>query len=198
MTKTTENPADPNEVERLRSHNAELLTELKAAKAKATTLQSQLSATTDERDAALAQLRTLRLDDPVRELLNEIAQPGTTDVVARMLQERGIVFDLEGDEIVVRDGDGNPAAVIDPPTRNAPAPKPRPAKFDASDLKLLMTEEGKPEAERHPLAQAFPRLMVGSKASGSGSTGGAGRHSPTAPATPAAAAVPAPKTFGLS
>lgn len=197
MTKATENTDDPGEVERLRSHKAELLAELKTAKAKATALQGQLDTATEERDAARAEVRALRLDGPLRALLEEIAVPGTAGLVAKMLDERGIRFDLEDAEIVVRDAEGNPATVLDPPTPKVPAPKPRPARFDSRDLTLLMTQEGVPEAERHPLAQAFPRFLVGTHASGGGSTGGAGKATPTVPDKPETKPS-APKTFGLT
>lgn len=197
MSKTTEN-TDPGEVERLRTHNTELLAELKAAKAKATTLQGQLTTATEERDAARSDLRALRLDAPVRELLERIALPGTTDVLAQMIAARGITFELDGEQIVIRDAAGNPATVIDPAKRNAPASKPRPAKFEAHDLTLLMTEEGLPEAARHTLAQAFPRFIVGTHASGGGSTGGAGANAPAPPVAPTPKPTSAPKAFGLT
>lgn len=197
MTKTTENAPDPGEVERLRTHKDNLLGELKAERAKNTALQAQLTTATEERDAARAEVRAMRLDGPVRKMLEEIAMPGTADVLARMITERGIQFDLDGEEIVIRDAAGNPATVIDPPTRTVPASKPRPAKFEAGDLMLLMTEEGVPEAERHTLSQAFPRFIVGSHASGGGSSGGAGPSAPTSPAKPTPKPS-APKAFGLT
>ena len=197
MTNPTENtPADPAEIDRLRAHSTQLLGELKAAKAKVTSLQAQLATATEERDAARQEVRTLRLA-PARTLLEHVALPGTADIVAKMLEQRGYTFDLEGDAVVVRDAEGNPATVIDPPSRNVPNPKARAAKLDAGDLILLMTEEGKPEAERHPLAQTFARFIVGSKASGGGAAGGSGTTAPAAPAKPATP-VPARQSFGLS
>lgn len=198
MSKTTENTPDPGELERLRTHNTNLLAELKAARAKATALQAELDTASEERDAAHAEVRAVRLDAPVRDLVGRVALPGTSALLMRMLGERGIVFDLDGEQIVIRDAAGNAATVIDPPaTRNAPASKPRPAKFDERDLMLLMTEEGLPEAERHPLAQTFPRFIVGTKASGGGSTGGSGPNAPTLPAKPTPKPS-APKAFGLT
>ncbi|KAF1693391.1 hypothetical protein [Pseudoxanthomonas koreensis] len=192
MTNPTENtPADPAEIDRLRAHSTQLLGELKAAKAKVTSLQAQLATATEERDAARQEVRTLRLA-PARTLLEHVALPGTADIVAKMLEQRGYTFDLEGDEIVVRDAEGNPATVIDPKSQKA-----RAAKLDAADLTLLMTEEGKPESERHPLAQTFARFIVGSKASGGGAAGGSGTTAPAAPAKPATP-VPARQSFGLS
>lgn len=197
MTENNSNAsAAPAEIDRLRSHSTQLLGELKATKAKVSALQAEITAATEERDAAQREVRTLRLA-PARNLLEQLALPGTADIVARMLEERGYVFDLDGDEIVVRDAEGNPATVVDPPTRNAPTSKPRAAKLDAADLILLMTEEGKPQAERHPLAQTFLRFITGSKASGGGAAGGATGITPTAQEKPAT--VPsAPKSFGLT
>lgn len=200
MTKTTENgsnnPADAAEIERLRAHSTQLLGELKAAKAKATTLQDQLTATTEQRDALQQEIRTLRLA-PAHALLEQIGLPGTANMLANMLKERGYTFDLDGDEIVPRDAEGNPATVTDPPSRDNPAPKPRAARLVAADLILLMTEEGKPEAERHPLSKTFARFIVGSRASGGGASGGAGTIQQPPPSKPAAKPS-APQAFGLS
>ncbi len=92
MTNPTENtPADPAEIDRLRAHSTQLLGELKAAKAKVTSLQAQLATATEERDAARQEVRTLRLA-PARTLLEHVALPGTADIVAKMLEQRGYTF----------------------------------------------------------------------------------------------------------
>ncbi len=111
MTKTTEN-TDPGEVERLRNHNAELLAELKTAKAKVTALQGQLTTATEERDASRAEVLTVRLDGPVRSMLEGIAVPGTAEVLAQMIATRGYAFDLDGEQIAIRDASGNPATSL--------------------------------------------------------------------------------------
>lgn len=198
-SETPSSPADLAELERLRTHNAELLAELKTAKAKATALQGQLTTANEERDAARAEVRTVRLDAPVRDLVGRVALPGMGEFLLKMLGERGITFDLDGEQIVIRDASGNAASVTDPrASASAPASKPRPAKFDERDLMLLMTEEGLPEAERHPLAQTFTRFIVGTKASGGGSTGGSGPSASTPPAKPESKPASAPKAFGLT
>lgn len=197
-SETPSSPADLAELDRLRGHNAELLAELKTAKAKVTALQAQVTSATEERDAARAEVRAVRLDAPVRDLVGRVALPGTADLLLRMLGERGITFDLDGDQVVIRDAAGNPATVIDPRTsQTAPASKPRPAKFDERDLTLLMTEEGLPEGERHALSATFPRFIVGTKASGGGAQGGSGPSAPKPPAAPAPKPS-APKAFGLT
>ncbi len=194
------NASDAAELERLRAHNTQLLSELKTTKTKASDLQTQLSAVTGERDAALTEVRSLRLDIPVREMLEGIALPGTAPVLAQLIAARGYSFDLDGEQIVIRDADGKPASVIEPPTKqNGPASKPRAAKFDATDLKLLMMEDGLPQADRHELVPTFSQFIVGSRAAGGSSQGGAGAtvipsEKPTPPPTPASAG----PRFGLT
>ena len=194
------NASDAAELERLRAHNTQLLSELKTTKTKATDLQTQLSAVNGERDAALTEVRSLRLDIPVREMLEGIALPGTASVLAQLITARGYSFDLDGEQITIKDASGNPATVTDPPTsKTAPASKPRAAKFDADDLKLLMMEDGLPQADRHELVKTFSQFIVGSRARGGGSQGGAG-GAPIPSEKPAPAPTPASAgpRFGLT
>jgi hypothetical protein len=200
MPNPTENTPDPGELERLRAHAADLLRELKEAKAKNADLRAQLDAANSERDAAVADVRALRLDAPVNRMLEEIASPGTAPLLAQLLTTRGYRFDLDGTAPVILDAEGKPATVIDPAaSKNAPPSKPRPAKFDAEDLKLLMTEAGKPEAERHALVPTFNRFIV-VKASGGSATGSGGKPNatPATPEKPAPKPASAPKAFGLT
>lgn len=191
---------DPAELERLRTHSANLLHELKESKAKVADLRTQLDSANSERDAAMADVRSLRLDEPVNRMLEDIAMPGTANVLARVLHERGYCFELDGTEPAIRDAEGKPAMVIDPATsKSAPPSKPRPAKFDTEDLKLLMTEAGKPEAERHALVPTFDRFIA-VRASGGGATGSGGKPNaaPTTPDKPATSPASARSQFGLT
>ncbi|WP_434026179.1 hypothetical protein [[Pseudomonas] boreopolis] len=186
------------EIDALRAKNAELLAELKAAKAKATDAQAALEAAQGERDAALADVRALRLDQPVAAVLDDVAVDGE---LFGQLFARHYQFALGDDgRVIILDAKGEPAMVREPDTvvtggnkggrpeeRRTPG-KVRPATFTAGDVRLLA--EGTPDAER------FVRLYA-VRANGGGGPGPGYRDlSPTGPAGKPEAQ-PAPSPFGL-
>ncbi len=187
-----------SEIERLRAKNAELLGELKAAKASATDAQTAAETVTAERDAARAEVRALRLDEPVNGLLRDVAVDA--DLFAQVFG-RHYRFDLDDqNRIAIFDQDGNPATVVDmPPTvsgGNARSQRPntqqtagtrRPATFTADDVRKL--------AEASPDAESFGRLLAGSRASGGGASGMRGGVAPVVTAKPDTSAAPQP--FGI-
>lgn len=198
------NPSDTttealqSEIERLRAKNAELLGELKAAKASATEAQEAAAATGAELDVTRAEVRSLRLDAPVASLLGDVAIDA--DLFAQVFG-RHYRFDLDDqNRVAIFDQDGNPATVVDTPpmvsggnarsqrpnTQQA-AGTPRPATFTAADVRKL--------AESSPDAEAFGRLLVGSRASGGGAIGVRGGNATASTAKPDA--TPAASPYGL-
>ena len=177
------NPADTTtealqgEIERLRAKNAELLGELKAAKATATESQTALDAACSERDAARAEVRGLRLDAPVAGLLRDVAIDA--DLFGQVFA-RHYRFELDDNgRVAILDAEGNPATVVDAGTLHTGGNarqersqtaltkgKPRPATFTAEDVRKL--------AEATPDAEAFSHLLIGSRASGGGASGARG------------------------
>ncbi|PBS11934.1 hypothetical protein CMZ82_12415 [Lysobacteraceae bacterium NML93-0792] len=187
-----------NEIERLRAKNAELLGELKAAKATATEAQEAAAATGAELEATRAEVRSLRLDAPVASLLGDVAIDA--DLFGQVFA-RHYRFELDADgRVAILDAEGKPAMVADsaplhtggnartqkPDAQQAQA-KPRPAMFTAADVRKL--------AESSPDAEAFARLLVGSRASGGGAIGVRGATATAATAKPDA--TPAASPYGL-
>lgn len=171
----TPSTGDANELATLRTHNAELLADLKIAKARVSSLQSELEAANSAKDAAVKELHTLKLDHPVNALLEEIAMPGMAPALAKMIAARGYTFELDNNEIVIKDADGNRATVMDKTKANADNSQPkatkREANFDAADVRHLLLEDTLPEAERNQLSQAFSSFLLGSQANGGGAVG---------------------------
>lgn len=189
------------ELEALRTKNVELLAELKAAKAGAKDAQAALEAAHGERDAALADVRALRLDAPVARALEEVALDGE---LFHAMFGRHYSFDLdEHGAIVILDKDGNRAMVTEPETvttggnkrseRQAEQRTPgkeRAARFDADDIKLL--------ADACPDADKLKTVTIGTRASGGGALGSRpGGSVPTTGGSDKATEAAAPSPFGL-
>lgn len=201
MTKTPENTTDSAlqaEIDRLRGKNTELLAELKAAKAAATDAQTALEAAHGERDAALADVRALRLDKPVAALLADVAVDA--DLFAQLFARHFTFAVAEDGGVVIHDTDGNPAQVQEPgsvttggnarttrPDERSAAGKARPATFTAADVEAL--------ARATPDAGKFAALIP-DRASGGGATGSRGGSVP-APSTPAQPAASPASPYGL-
>lgn len=208
MSETPENTPEATiealqaELERLRTKNVELLAELKTAKATATDAQAALDALQGERDAALADVRALRLDGPVGRALADVSVDA--ELFGQMFG-RHYKFALDDNgAIVILDKDGNPAIAKEPdvvtyakdhrgrPTRSEASRTPgkeRPARFP-DDVALLA--QGTPDAEK------FEHLFVRSRASGGGAPGSPAPLSTMPPPSdkPAPAAPPQPQ-FGI-
>ena len=165
------------EIERLREHNAELLAEMKKAKALSKDLVTQVETLTGERDHARTEVQRFQLDNPVSQMAERVSI-----LPDHFLTEfgKGFQFARTDDGIQIQDRDGNPAMVkVDD--------KPRAATFTEGDVRLL--------CEQSANVETFHHLLVGSRASGGGALGGRGVASqPTVkPVQPQAA----PVQFGL-
>lgn len=185
------------ELETLRAHSAELLADLRKAKATIKELTEQLEATTSERDAAKQAWRDLTLERPVQAMLEQVAI--LPDYFMAEFNARGYRFELDDDsEVIIVDGDGNPAQVGES-RRVSGELKPeitmRPATFTEADIRKLALEDWLPEEERSPHVERFTKLMLGSRASGGGAGGARGTRQ--APQIPANEAKPAKLSTGL-
>lgn len=183
---TTEQTPEQVEIAALRTHNGELLAELKAAKATAKQLSAHVETLTTERDQALTTLRAEALGRPVRAMVERVAV--LPEHFEAEFERRGYQFVKTADGIAIHDADGKVPQLQDD-ERSAP----RPCTFTAGDLGALVLERWKPEAERHPSAQAFAHLVIAPHATGGGATSStAGAPTASPPARPA----PAPQ-FGI-
>ena len=139
------------ELERLRTKNAELLTELKAAKSTAADALTAQAALQGERDTATAEIRRLSLDHPVEALLELLSVDAE---IFRTMLAREFTFALDGDQIVILDLQGNRATV---PGRDN---KPRPAELTAEDVCSL--------CRTSPHSDRYDHVLRGLGSGGSG------------------------------
>lgn len=174
------------EIDSLRNHNAELLAELKAAKAASKQLTTQVESLTSERDQALTTLREETVGRPVRALVSRVAT--LPDHFEVEFERRGYQFVPTDAGIQIQDAEGNV-----PQVQDHEGSTPRDCTFTAADISSLVLERWKPEAERHPSAIAFSHMVIAPHVSGSGATP-SGHASPASHQAPAPAA-PAP--FGI-
>lgn len=126
MTMTPEqNPANEpaktpehSELEALRAHNTQLLTELKEAKRKAGELASQMETVTIDRDEATAAVKRLTIEPVVNAAL-EASMALPPHMVRPLLEHQyGYTFDLQDGKVVmfkagelVYDGHGKPVEI---------------------------------------------------------------------------------------
>lgn len=157
---------EQQEIETLREHNSELLADLKKARKKANELTEQVTALEGERDTAKADLQKVTLGKPVNAMLERLAL--LPEHFQREFNERGYTFDLDGEEVVIRDAEGNPAMLGE---KTGDELTMREAKFTEADIKHLVTEEWLPEADRSPHVANFNKLIIASRASGGGASG---------------------------
>ena len=177
------------EIDSLRNHNAELLAELKAAKAAAKSLTTEVENLTIERDQAVTTLQDETVGRPARVLVERVAT--LPDHFETEFKARGYQFVHTPQGIVIHDADGKV-----PQVQDHEGSTPRECTFTAADLSCLVLERWKPEAERHPSAKAFGHLVRAPDISGGGARdSGPGRVAPAANPSPAPAAAPA--SFGL-
>lgn len=177
-----------DENERLREHNAALLAEkrdaiaaTKAAEAKTTTLEQEKSDLTGRLNDAL-------LAKPVELLVDEIA---SDPVVFNLLLSRSYKFELgEDNKPMLVNLDGTPVV-----TKGKDG-KDKPVAFDAKDIaEFLVPSDAK---ERTEDQKRFASVLVGSRATGSGSSGGTQDGSGHIPSTTAAKPTDQqPQRFGL-
>lgn len=186
------------EIQALRAKNVQLLAELKAVKAAATDATAALEAMQGERDAAVADVRALRLDAPVAALVADVAVDGE---LFRTLFDKHYRFDLDDNgAVVILDSEGKPAMVTEPgsittggnhrskrPEDVRTPGKTRPAAFTADDVRLLC--DATPDKAR------FDRVLIGSLASDGGNASPG--HPGPAAAKPAQATAATSQPFGL-
>lgn len=167
---------DQAEIEALRAHNAELLADLRKAKAKAKELGEQLESLTLERDEARATVQAVKLDSPVSNMAERVSLAPEL-FLTQWAKEYAFV--LDGDAIVIRDKEGKPATLKDEKGKQ------RDATFTEADIRAL--------CEASPHKAAFDAVVIASRATGGGSSG-AGQ--PTRPAAPTQPQQPAQAAHG--
>ena len=188
------------EIEALRTKNVELLAELKTAKAAAKEAQDALATLQGERDAAVADVRALRLDGPVARVLDEVA---VDPELFRTLWDKHYTFALDdAGAVAIFDKDGNVATVTEGgstttggnrrgkrPETTRVLGKERPARFTAEDVRLLC--DASPDKPR------FDHVLRGFSGYGGGAVG---NYNPRALAAAVSATTDtpaAPSPFGL-
>lgn len=153
------------EIESLRNHNAELLNDLKKAKAKVNTLTEELDAMTKDRDAKVNEYKSVTLDGPVNDMLNRISV--MPEYFQSEFNARGYEFSFKNGQIVVQDASGNRIKFTDEKG------KLREVEFCEADIKRLVLEEGIAKDDRTEHAHKFEHLIKASMASGGDAPGGA-------------------------
>ena len=149
--KTDENAQLTAEIDRLRLKNAELLDELKRTKTKST-------AESEEVQALRAEVRGLRLEKPLDEMLAELFV--ISPRLARMELEQHYEFELdEAGEIVMLDKQGQPVTVTEPAKDRYSDPISRPVGFNSEDLRKHLIQRGD-----------LDTILRGSRASGGGAS----------------------------
>ena len=105
MTDTNTN----DELQALRDKNVQLLDEVKRAKAAAKEAQAALDALQAERDAAVADVRALRLDGPVDALMDAVSIDAE---LYRSIFGRHYQFAMDDTgAVVIQDSEGKPATI---------------------------------------------------------------------------------------
>lgn len=152
------------EIEALRTQNAELLTEAKAAKRQLRDQAEQLQTLTTERDQARAEVNDLAVGQPVRQMLERISV--APDILQVMLDKHGYQFAREDGRIVVRDKDGNVPKVWERGSRGKGDP--RDVAFTEEDLKTLLCEDWNDWKDCSETAKGFAHLIKADNVSGGG------------------------------
>ncbi|WP_323847020.1 hypothetical protein [Microbulbifer magnicolonia] len=174
----SEKTPEQQEIESLRTHNAELLADLKKVRKKVTELTEQVEALSGERDSASAELQKIQLDGPVAAMLERVSM--LPEYFLNEFKARGYQFQLEDGEVVIRDSEGAPAMVGETAGGDVTM---REAKFTEADVRDLVLEDWLPKEKKSPHVARFESLVIGSRASGGGaggsSSGGSLPRSPT-------------------
>lgn len=187
MTNTNETTPDTTaaELDALRTHNAELLADLRKAKEAAKDAQAALQAAEAARDDVHARYHRVALREPVERLTDyETVEGG--GAFFRELFAKHYQFALDADDrVVIHDLDGNPATVPDKDGKTD-----RPAAFTRDDIVALCAKT--------PATAMFDRVLIGSRASGGGAGGarGSAGTSSRPPSKPASTSQQSPD-FGL-
>lgn len=161
----TDNTPDTQELDRLRAHNAQLLTELKEAKADAKRLSGELEAAQQARDTAQAQVQAVTIGAPLRAMLERIST--APDVLQIMLDKQGYQFALEDGRLVMRDHEGNVPEILEGAT-NASKGTRRPVRVTDEDLVHLLCEEWHPWDQRSEAARSFASVIKAPEVTGGG------------------------------
>lgn len=101
---------EKTELERLREHNAELLGEAKAAKAKIKQYETEAATLKAERDAAVKRLYDATTGRRVNALVESLMPGKLSRFLLAELQEQGRLK-IEGEEITLHNADGTPAKI---------------------------------------------------------------------------------------
>jgi len=146
------------EVERLRAKNAELLQELKTAKARANDSGGEL-------EALRLELTEYKLNKPVSKVLADVLT-GSKFAAQELGEHFTFALDDAG-EVRMLDLEGKPVEIIDGDTR-------RPIRLEAGEIYKYLSDLG-----------TLDHILRGSGASGGGATGGGHPYSSKAPQAPA-------------
>lgn len=182
MSDNTNTP-EAEEITRLRAHTAELLADLKKAKARATELEEALQEAQGARDKVAADLKALRVDQPVAQMLERVAMPDASELfLAQWAKEYQFADSETG--VCIRDKEGQPVLI------KGPDGKEREAQFTEADIHALVDKSQNAAAFAHITRSA-------SKATGGGAHGyRGGSASVSPPKAKEGNSAPAPR-FGL-
>lgn len=165
MTDNTNTP-EAEEIARLRAHSAELLADLKKAKARATELEEALQEAQGARDKAAADLKALRVDQPVAQMLERVAMPNAGELfLAQWAKEYQFADSETG--VCIRDKDGEPVLIKDADGKE------REAQFTEADIRAVV--------DKSQNKAAFDHITVASHATGGGAHGFRGGSASVSP-----------------
>lgn len=160
------------EVEKMRDKNAQLLNEKKQAVGERDNLREQVETVAGERDKAAQELHNIKVDQPRQAVIEECAAPGMAGPLWRELTHHFDIENVEGREIL-QHKNGDPVTIASE-GGDGTEPAKKTVGFDADGLKALC------EAD---LVPGIGSMLIASRASGGGATGGgSGRPQPQTPA----------------
>lgn len=179
------------EIDTLRSHNAELLAELKAAKRQAGELTEQVATLTGERDTAHADLQAATVGQPVNAMLERIAT--VPKLLKGLLDEHGYTFANEDGRIVMRDRDGKVPQILSIAGGKTTS---RDMAFTEDDMTRLLCEDWATVDKRSAAANDFAHVIKAPHVSGCG-TKESVRTNGIATSSAASTATPGPSPYGI-
>ncbi|BAP13792.1 hypothetical protein AS19_09410 [Alcanivorax sp. NBRC 101098] len=153
------------EVEKLRNKNAQILSEKKQAVGERDALREQVEAANNERDEAAQELNYIKVMQPRQALIEEVAVDGMAGPLWREINYHFDVVNVEGREML-HHKDGSPVIVAGEDKATGKE-VPKPVAFDADGLDALYKAD---------LIPGMGSMLVGSRASGGGATGGGSGH----------------------
>lgn len=180
------------EIDALRAHNAELLTDLKAAKRQAGELAAQVEALAGERDTAQASLQAATVGQPVQAMLERVAT--VPKLLKGLLDEHGYTFASEDGRIVMRDRDGKVPQILSIAGGKTTA---RDMAFTEDDLTRLLCEDWTTSDKRSAAANDFAHVIKAPQVSGCGSRESVRTSGVATSSTAAPASTPAASPYGI-